>query len=91
MLVLSRTLNQSIMIGESVEIYVVGVSPKSVDLVVFGLPGKRFQQIPLQVHEVANISQDISLTLIHTRDGKARLGIEGPRHLPIHRGELFTG
>ncbi len=88
MLVLSRLLNQSIIIDESVEVYVVGLSPESVQLVILGLPGERFQQTTLQIREVVNVLQDVSVMLIDTRNGKARLGVEAPRETSIRRGQM---
>ena len=88
MLVLNRLLNQSIIIDESVEVYVVGLSPVSVELVVLGLPGESYRQITLQTGEVVNVLRDVSVMLINTRNGKAQLGVEAPRETSIHRGQL---
>jgi carbon storage regulator len=35
------------------------------------------------------IGDDIILTVIEIRGDKVRLGIESPREMPLHRGEVF--
>ena len=35
------------------------------------------------------IGDDIIVTVIEIRGDKVRLGIESPREIPLHRGEVF--
>ena len=35
------------------------------------------------------IGDDIIVTVIEIRGDKVRLGIESPREMPLHRGEVF--
>jgi carbon storage regulator len=34
------------------------------------------------------IGDDVIVTLVSMRNGSVRIGIEAPRHMPIHRREL---
>lgn len=90
MLVLSRSVNQSIVIDESVELHIRAVTSDSVDLVIVGLPGEDLHRHTIQLNQSVNVCDDVIVTLIQVRDGKARLGIDAPRETSIHRGE-FTG
>jgi carbon storage regulator len=36
------------------------------------------------------IGKDITITVLETRGGRARIGIEAPGHVPILRVELIT-
>lgn len=42
-----------------------------------------------QLNETIRIGEDVSLTIIEIRGDKVRIGIEAPRHVPVHRGEIF--
>lgn len=88
MLVLKRCINESIIIDESVEVYVVGLSPQDVDLVILGLPSTRVQKITLWIRETVNVFRDVSVMLIDTRYGKACLGVNSPREISICRGQM---
>lgn len=35
------------------------------------------------------IDQNIEITVIEVRGGKIRLGIEAPKDVPVHRGEVM--
>ena len=35
------------------------------------------------------INDDITITVIEVRGDKVRLGIDAPKELPLHRGEVF--
>ena len=88
MLVLSRSLNQSIVIDEAVEVYVVGISAESVDLVILGLPDVRVRRCTVNLQETVSICGEVTLTLVRIHDDKARLGIYAPRETTIHRSEF---
>ena len=42
-----------------------------------------------QVGETIVISDDITVTVLGVRNGGVRLGVEAPRSIPVHRGEVF--
>ena len=87
-LVLSRALNQSVTIAESLEVFLIGLWPDAVELLVLGLPNERFRRLTLRVHETTVVSEGVSITLIDTRGCKARLGVEAPRGISIRRGQM---
>ncbi len=35
------------------------------------------------------IGQDIEIVIVDVRNGKVRLGINAPRHIPVHRKEVY--
>lgn len=40
-------------------------------------------------NETIVINDNIVVTVVGMRDGKVRLGIEAPRDIPVHRGEIY--
>ena len=45
--------------------------------------------IPRKKNDSIVIGDDILVTVIEIRGDKVRLGIEIPREMPLHRGEVF--
>lgn len=42
-----------------------------------------------QTNERIRIGDDIIVTVIGVADGRARLGIEAPKEVPVHREEVY--
>lgn len=42
-----------------------------------------------KINERIVIGDDITVTVVDIRDGKARIGIEAPREVPVHRLEVY--
>lgn len=42
-----------------------------------------------KVGQRVNIGYDVVVTLVEVKGNRARLGIEGPSAVPIHRSEIF--
>lgn len=43
-----------------------------------------------KVDEKIHIGSDVTVTIVSVSDeGKVRLGIDAPRHVAVHRGEVF--
>ena len=41
-------------------------------------------------NETIMIGTDIVLTVVDIRGDKVRLGIEAPKEIPVHRGEIYA-
>ena len=42
-----------------------------------------------KINEKIHFGDDITLTVVEIRGDKVRLGIEAPREVSIHRGEIY--
>lgn len=40
-------------------------------------------------HEAIKIGDDITVSIVEIRGDKVRLGIEAPKHVPVHRQEIY--
>lgn len=77
MLVLSRAVNESVIIDDDVEIFVTAISPERVDLVVLGLPTERYKTLLLRKNQTATVL-DVEVVLVCTSVDKARFGFTAP-------------
>ena len=110
MLVLSRRVDQSLVIGECTIITVASIGTDSIDVTVktplgFQVAGRATQETTVtlrhgeytRIKRVFNlvpnpnwpIDREVQLTLVHLRDDKARLGVEAPLDVPVHRSEVW--
>lgn len=42
-----------------------------------------------RLHEVIRIGDDITVTVLGHKGGQTRVGIDAPKHVPVHRGEVY--
>jgi len=42
-----------------------------------------------QIDESIMIGDDVKITIVDVRGDKVRLGIEAPKHIPVHRMEIY--
>lgn len=40
-------------------------------------------------NEAIRINHDITLVVVEIRGDKVRLGVEAPKNVPVHRGEVY--
>lgn len=93
MFILTRDVNESVIIDDDVEVFVTRTSPERVDLLVLGLPNERYKTMLLRVNQTATILDTVTVTYIGTcvdeaRLGKVRLGFTAPPEQSIRRGQM---
>lgn len=42
------------------------------------------------LNETITIADNIVITVVELRGNKVRLGVEAPREIPVHRGEIYS-
>ena len=96
MLVLSRGVNESVMIGDDVEVVVRSLRAKRVGLVVKLLAvGGRFTYedvIPVELNqgsEPIRLPGNVTCEIVDVGGDKARLGICAPKETSVHRREVY--
>ena len=45
--------------------------------------------LPLRIGEIVRIGDDVLVTVLGVKGTQARLGIEAPKSVPVHREEIF--
>ena len=89
MLVLTRHPDESILIGDDVEITVAEVRGESVHVrIATGKKAPDVREQVLRPDRPILIGNDIKVVLVEVRGSKVRLGIAAPDDLPICRVEL---
>lgn len=93
MLVLSRKKNESITIGGNTVVTVISIQPDSVEIVVDAPEKERLERKAVTLKGdlslfLAYIPARISLVKIYESGPKARLGIDAPKDITVHRTEI---
>jgi sRNA-binding carbon storage regulator CsrA len=88
MLVLTRNVDETIVIGSLVEIRIIAIHEHGIHLAI------RFRQkdvpvltMTLKMQQTVHIGDQIVVVAVSTRSNHARIGITAPPGLPIFRGE----
>ena len=96
MLVLSRSVNEGIMLGDDMEIVVLAIGVKSARLAVkLAAPGGRitfedvFEVEVTRGGESASLPGKVTCDVVDILNDKVRLGICAPTHLSVHRREVY--
>jgi len=96
MLVISREINESLMIGHDLEVEVVKIRGSSANLrVTRRLVGGRISEDLfsdwLQKDRPLDLGNGICCAVVDIRSNptKVRLGIEAPREISVHRKEVY--
>lgn len=92
MLVLSRYRNESIMIGDNIQITVLDVwcagDRNNTKIGVEAPEGVCGDRI-LRKDECFSLTDEIVITVVDIRSDRVRLGIEAPKDVPVHRNEVY--
>ncbi len=92
MLVVSRKFGQSVVIGDDIEITVLGIADGVVRIQVIRsrvIPVSQHEHLGLAVDQSVDLEDGIALTIIRLGEGVVRLGISANRAIPVHRKELL--
>lgn len=87
MLVLSRKLNESIIIGDETIVTVSFIGSEAIELTVTGRDNSPVKSAVLGVDDWAAINDQVRVILIRLEGERARLGIEYPPDLSVARME----
>ena len=84
MLVLSRRKDESVMIGDNIEVKVLDIQKGQVKL---GIEASR--DVTLRRDESVMVGDDLEVKVLDIQKGQVKLGIEAPRDVTIHRMEVY--
>jgi sRNA-binding carbon storage regulator CsrA len=99
MLVLSRGINEAVVLADQVIITLVGLMPNSVELTLQATEGGPSALLAVELGEFIDVGLGARLTLVEVREGsacvgtccggpKARLGFETPTAVRVYRKEM---
>jgi len=89
MLVLARSKDQTIMIGDDIEVTIVDIAG---DRVRFGVNApKEMAVVPSDdpAKQLIKIGKEVSVQVVDVRGDKVRLGVVVPRDMSVHRKEVY--
>lgn len=94
MLVLSRCVGESVIIGDELVIEVIAVTPMNATLrasrrIFSDRITKEIEIKTLRPGEQTSLDIDTAVVLIDLKEDKARLGISAPRSASVHRLEVW--
>jgi len=92
MLVLSRRINEAIVVGDDVLLSVADIRGDRARLVVSSRSGDRVADPAdrwARSDQTFEVSADASYCVIEVLPDKVRLGIIAPVHVPVHRKEVY--
>ena len=91
MLVLTRHAHESIVIGDDIEITILEVSGKTVEL---GINAPRAAKLPtilaLPVDESMKIGDTVEVTILGVSGKTIKLGVSAPKDVSVHRSEVYV-
>jgi carbon storage regulator len=84
MLVLTRRLGESIIIGDDITITVLNISKDQLDLGV-----NNSESLTINLQETVSISDGITVTAVKIDKTQVKLGINAPDDVAINREEVY--
>jgi sRNA-binding carbon storage regulator CsrA len=89
MLILSRHVNESLVIADSVVVTVLQVLPEVVQLAVGNIAGTDNIPFSLTVGASQKFEPGARITLVEMKSSKARLGIDAEPGISVYRKEVW--
>jgi sRNA-binding carbon storage regulator CsrA len=85
MLVLSRTLGQSVVIDDQITATIAVIGAKTVDVLLTNADGSRIGIVTLNPQERVQIAPDAHAILLRIEAGRIRLAIDHPTDVRVSR------
>lgn len=91
MLVLSRQVDEAVMIGDTIAVTVVSINPDGATLHVrYRDENQRLEQkLALEIDDRLEITDDIYVSVLDIRGDKIRLAVVAPKSMAVHRKEVY--
>lgn len=91
MLVLSRQIDETLMIGDAILVTVVSISPEMTTLHVCYDDDEQHveQKCALEIDDRIEITDEVHVSVVDIRGDKVRLAVRAPRTVPVHRKEVY--
>ncbi len=90
MLILSRNVGESIIIGDNLRVTVLKIQGKTIDLGLEDLAHKRnFPNLSAKEDQRIQIGEGVSILVVEIRGKQVRLGINSPPDIAVLRGDLY--
>jgi carbon storage regulator len=95
MLVLSRQVNESIILGEDILVTVVQLRGDRVVLQIKDstkperISSDEVQTISMERDDEYTVCDDVKISVVDIRAEKARIGVHGPKEMTVHRKEVY--
>ena len=84
MLVLTRKLGESIIIGDNINVTVLNISDDQIYLDVNIIS----ESLTIHLQETISITDDIKITVVKIDKGQVKLGIKAPEDVTVNREEV---
>ncbi|WP_082825499.1 carbon storage regulator CsrA [Marinomonas sp. TW1] len=86
MLILTRRIGETIMIGDEIEVTISGIKGNLIRIRT-ATPALLTQT--RKVGQAINIGDNISVEILSVKGMQVRLGITAPRNIAVHREEIY--
>lgn len=91
MLVLSRQVDETVMIGDTITVTVVSIESEMATLFVrYRDANQRVEQkLALEIDDRLEITEEIYVSVVEIREDKIRIAIVAPKSFAVHRKEVY--
>jgi sRNA-binding carbon storage regulator CsrA len=90
LLIISRKIGESLIIGDNLRITVLNIQEKCIQLGLGPLEDKSMLSVStLNLDERLKVGKDLTIMAVQIRGKQAKIGINSQRDIQILRGELY--